>query len=148
MDTIIKSGTIVTVTDEYVADIGIKDGKIVSIGADLGSDGTIIDAKGKLVLPGMIDAHVHLQLPFGGTVSVDSFETGTRAAAAGGVTTVIDFAIQMTGQNLKEVIKARKAEADGNVHVDYSLHGGIGNWNEQTRDQIKEIIKEGISSFK
>jgi dihydropyrimidinase len=148
LDTIIKNGTIVTATEEYVADLGIKGGKIVAIGADLGSEGEIIEAKGKYIMPGMIDAHVHFQLPFGGTVSADSFETGTRSAAAGGVTTVIDFAIQKTGEDLKEVIKARKAEADGNVHVDYSLHGGMGNWNEQTKKQIKSIIKEGISSFK
>jgi dihydropyrimidinase len=148
LDTIIKNGTIVTATEEYVADVGIKDGKIIAIGADLGSEGEVIDAKGKYVMPGMIDAHVHFQLPFSGTVSADSFETGTRSAAAGGVTTVIDFAIQKTGEDLKEVIKARKAEADGNVHVDYSLHGGMGNWNEKTRKQIKSIIQEGISSFK
>ncbi|OLS19795.1 MAG: D-hydantoinase [Candidatus Heimdallarchaeota archaeon LC_3] len=148
MDTIIKGGTIVTANDQFVADLGIKDGKIVTIGTDLGSASEIIDASGKFVMPGMIDAHVHFQFPFGGTVSSDSFETGTRSAAAGGVTTVVDFAIQKSGENLKEVIAARKAEADGNVYVDYSLHGGIGNWNEMTRKQIKSIIEEGISSFK
>jgi dihydropyrimidinase len=149
LDTIIKNGTIVTATEEYVADIGIKDGKIVVIGADLGSEGEIVDAKGKYVMPGMIDAHVHFQLPFGGTVSADSFETGTRAAAAGGVTSVIDFAglAIKKGTKLSEAIKARRAEADGNVHVDYSLHGAITDWISQGKE-LPRIIKDGISSFK
>ena len=150
MDSIIKGGTLVTASEKYAADIGIEDGKIKLIGKDLTPEnGTeIIDATGKYVMPGMIDAHVHLSLPFCGTISADSFETGTRAAAAGGVTTVVDFAIQTKGGTLKESINKRKAEADGEVHVDYSLHGGITDWNERTRTELSEIIKEGISSFK
>ncbi|MHA2298889.1 MAG: dihydropyrimidinase [Candidatus Hodarchaeales archaeon] len=148
MDLIIKGGTIITTTEKYVADVGIEDGKIKVIG-DLASGNGIktIDATGKLIMPGFIDAHVHLSLPFSGTISADTFETGTRAAAAGGVTTVVDFAIQTKGSSLKEAIKSRKAEADGEVFVDYSLHGGITDW-ENTKSELPAIINEGISSFK
>ncbi|MFW9917321.1 MAG: dihydropyrimidinase [Candidatus Thorarchaeota archaeon] len=150
MDSIIKGGTLVTADEKFVADIGIENGKIKLIGRDLTANSSteIIDASGKLVMPGMIDAHVHLSLPFCGTISADSFETGTRAAAAGGVTTVVDFAIQAKGSPIKEAIMNRKAQAEGEVHVDYSLHGGITDWNESTRTELSEIINGGISSFK
>ncbi len=150
IDSIIKGGKLVTASEKYVADIGIKNGKIKSIGKDLTPDnGTeILDATGKTVMPGMIDAHVHLSLPFCGTVSADTFDTGTRAAAAGGITTIIDFAIQSKGSTIKEAIKNRKGLADGEVHVDYALHGGITDWNEKTRRELPEIINQGISSFK
>ncbi len=149
MDLIIKGGTIVTASETYVADIGVEDGKIEVIGNLTPDNGTeVIEATGKQVMPGFIDAHVHLSLPFSGTISADTFETGTRAAAAGGVTTIVDFAIQAKGISLKETIRNRKVEADGEVHVDYSLHGGITDWNESTKTELPEIIKEGISSFK
>ena len=150
MDLIVKGGTLVTAYEKISADVGIENGKIKAIGNLVADNGTeIIDATGKLVLPGFIDAHVHLSLPFSGTISADTFETGTRAAAAGGVTTVIDFAIQSKGTTLKETIDKRKAEADGEVIVDYSLHGGITDWNENTKKELPDIIKkEGISSFK
>lgn len=150
MDSIIKGGKVVTASEKYVSDIGIKDGKIKSIGKDLAPDnGTeIVDATGKIVMPGMIDPHVHLSLPFCGTVSADTFETGTRAAAAGGVTTIIDFAIQLKGSTIKEAIKNRREQADGEVHVDYALHGGLTDWNENTKRELLEIINQGISSFK
>src|SRR5689334_21596663 len=95
-DTIIQNGSIVTATDTYQADIGIANGKIAAIGKDLPKQNTsrLLDAAGKLVLPGGIDVHTHLDMPFGGTTSADDFETGTRAAAFGGTTTLIDFAIQ------------------------------------------------------
>jgi dihydropyrimidinase len=150
MDLIIKGGNIITASENYIADIGIEEGKIKSIGQDLIPDSSteIVDAHGKLVMPGMIDAHVHLSLPFCGTVSADTFETGTRAAAAGGVTTVVDFAIQSRGSTLREAIKSRRALADGEVHVDYALHGGLTDWNENTKKELEVVIKEGISSFK
>ncbi|MHA2224583.1 MAG: dihydropyrimidinase [Candidatus Hodarchaeales archaeon] len=150
MDLIVKGGTLVTASDKFIADIGIENGRIKAIGNLESASGTeIIDATGKLIMPGFIDAHVHLSLPFSGSVSADTFETGTRAAAAGGVTTVIDFAIQSKGTTLKETISKRKAEADGEVIVDYSLHGGITDWNENTKAELPDIIKkEGISSFK
>ena len=150
MDSIVKGGTIITAHEEYKADIGIKDGKIATIGKDLkGNDNTkIIDATGKIVMPGMIDGHVHLSLPFGGTISSDTWQTGTRAAAAGGITTVLDFAIQSSGDSLAETIRKRKEEADGDVFVDYGLHGGIASWNEDIKAEIGPMCREGITTFK
>ncbi|MEW5693105.1 MAG: dihydropyrimidinase [Candidatus Hydrogenedentota bacterium] len=150
-DLIINNGKVVTAKDSFKADVGIKNGKILAIGERLkGNSRTeIIDAKGKLVMPGAIDVHVHLQLPFCGTVSADDFENGTKAAACGGVTTVIDYAIQTKGSTITEAIKARKKEAETKVCVDYSLHGGITDWNDRTQKEVGEIIKkEGIPSFK
>ena len=150
MDTIIKNGTIVTAYDEYVADIGIKNGKIVHLGINLPPENntTVIDATGLLIFPGAIDAHVHLHHPLGGSYSADDFETGTRAAAAGGVTTIIDFAIPRKGESLIDTINKRKKDANGKVYVDYSLHGGITDWSDSVRSEMHEAIKEGISSFK
>src|ERR1035441_981899 len=103
-DTIIKNGSVVTATDTYTADVAIANGKINAIGIDLPAQNAtnILDASGKLVLPGGIDVHTHLDMPFGGTTSADDFETGTRAAAFGGTTTLIDFAIQYKGQPLRQ----------------------------------------------
>ncbi|MHA2356697.1 MAG: amidohydrolase family protein [Candidatus Thorarchaeota archaeon] len=104
LDLIIKNGKIVTVSDTYTADIGVSEGKIVTIGQSLADNGAkVVDAKGKYVFPGGIDVHVHLQLPFSGTISADDFENGTKAAACGGVTTVLDFAIQTKGSSIKYV---------------------------------------------
>ena len=103
-DTIIANGSVVTATDTYVADVAIADGKISAIGKDLPRDNAtkVLDAANKYVLPGGIDVHTHLDMPFGGTTSADDFETGTRAAAFGGTTTLIDFAIQYKGQPLRK----------------------------------------------
>ena len=102
-DTLIENGTVVTATDTYAADVAITGGKITAIGQGLPRENTtrVLDAKGKYVMPGGIDVHTHLDMPFGGTTSADDFETGTRAAAFGGTTTLIDFAIQYKGQTLR-----------------------------------------------
>jgi dihydropyrimidinase len=150
MDLIIKGGEVFTEDENYTADIGIEEGKIKQIEKDLAPDNRtkVIDASEKLVMPGMVDAHVHLSLPVKGTVTSDTFETGTRAAAAGGVTTVVDFAVPSKGTALKEEIKKRRALADGDVYVDYALHGGITDWNENIKRELRDVVKEGISSFK
>ncbi|MHA2501656.1 MAG: dihydropyrimidinase, partial [Candidatus Kariarchaeaceae archaeon] len=151
MDTIIKGGTIVTTNEKFIADIGIKGGKIHSIADNLSGNGEtkVIDATGMLVMPGMIDAHVHLQLPFGGTVSADSWATGTRAAAAGGVTTVVDFAIPRNrADSLIDTVNNQKAEAKDNAYVDYSTHGAITRWEEDTIAEIGPLVEQGITSFK
>jgi len=150
LDLIIKNGKIVTASDTYVADVGVIDGKIDTLGANLnpGANTQVIDAKGKYVFPGGIDVHVHLQLPFSGTVSADDFENGTKAAACGGVTTVIDFAIQTKGKSIMEAVKARRAEADSKVCVDYGLHAAITDWNDKTQAEIKTVIDYGIPTFK
>ncbi|MHA2043074.1 MAG: dihydropyrimidinase [Candidatus Thorarchaeota archaeon] len=149
LDLIIKNGKIVTVSDTYSADIGVSKGKIVAIAQNLPNNGAeMVDAKGKYVFPGGIDVHVHLQLPFSGTISADDFENGTKAAACGGVTTVLDFAIQTKGSSIMEAVEARRAEADPKVCVDYGLHAAITDWNDQTQKEIKKIIDYGIPTFK
>ena len=148
MDLIIKNGTVVTDSETFKADIGISNGKIEIIGQDLNGADQIIDATGQYVMPGGLDVHVHLQLPFCGTVSADDFITGTKAAAAGGITTIVDFAIQSKGNTLTDAVKSRKKEADGKVCVDYSLHGGITDWNDRTKSELKSLVKEGIVSYK
>jgi len=150
LDTIVKGGTITTASESYIGDIGIANGKIVALGRDLQSDNgaNVIDAKGKQVLPGAIDVHVHLQLPFCGTVSADDFESGTRAAARGGVTTVIDFAIQDVDKGLMAGIEKRMAEADPKVAVDYSLHSIIIKWSDKIEKEMKKVVDSGIPSFK
>lgn len=149
MDTIIKNGNIITSIDNYTADIAIKDGKIDAIGKNLDTAGAkeVIDATGKYVMPGAIDVHVHLELPFCGTVSKDDFENGTKAAACGGVTTLIDYAIQQKGQSVLEAVEQRRKQADGKVSVDYSLHAGITDWKVASKD-IDKLVKSGITSYK
>jgi dihydropyrimidinase len=149
MELIIKNGIVVTASDIYRADIGVNKGKIVEIADDIAvkKGGEALDAKGMYVMPGGIDVHVHLELPFCGTVSKDDFENGTKAAACGGLTTLIDYGIQQKGHAVMEAIKARREKADERVCIDYSLHGGITDW-EKARGEMDELIDYGISSFK
>jgi dihydropyrimidinase len=146
MDTIIKNGKIITAIDTFNADIGITEGKITTIAKKIpdeeGKD--IIDAKGFMVMPGGIDVHVHLELPFCGTVSKDDFENGTKAGACGGLTMLIDYAI---GASVKKAVDERRKQADPKVCIDYSLHGGIIDW-ETAKNEIDDLVKEGIPTFK
>jgi dihydropyrimidinase len=145
----ILNGTIVTAIDEYTADLRIEGGRIVAIGKGVADHCTErIDARGLLVLPGGIDAHTHFDLPFGGTVSADDFETGTRAAAFGGTTTCIDFATQYKGQTLRQGLDAWRAKAEGKVCVDYAFHMIVGDVNPQSLADMKDVVDEGITSFK
>ena len=147
--TIIKNGTLVTGEGREKADIGIEHGKITAVGQNLHDEkAKVIDASDKLVLPGGIDVHVHLQLPFCGTVSADGFENGTKAAACGGVTTLIDFAIQKKGETLMEAIEQRRAEADSVVCIDYGLHAVSTAWSEAVKREMRDIVDYGIPSFK
>ncbi len=150
MSTIIKGGTLVTESDLFKADLVMDKEKIVAIGRNFKPQpGTeVIDARGKYVMPGGIDAHVHFQLPFCGTVSADDFVNGTKAAACGGVTTVIDYAIQAKGKPVMEAVKNRRGEADGKVCVDYSLHAGLTDWNEKSRSDLKKLVDYGIPTIK
>jgi dihydropyrimidinase len=149
MDLIIKNGTLVTASDIYRADMGIKNQKISVIADSLEAERgcEVIDAKGMYILPGGIDVHVHLELPFCGSVSKDDFENGTKAAACGGLTTLIDYGIQQKGHSVMEAIRARREKADGKVCIDYSLHGGITDW-EIARKEMDELVAYGIPSFK
>src|SRR5258708_789094 len=127
-ETIIRNGSVVTATDTYIADVAIANGKITAIGTDLASSSAgqsatkILDASGKLVLPGGIDVHTHLDMPFGGTTSADDFETGTRAAAFGGTTTLIDFAIQDFGEGLYPAFERWMKRAEGEAVLGYPFH--------------------------
>jgi dihydropyrimidinase len=149
MDFLIKNGRIVTAQRAFGSDIAVNNGKIVSIRKNIKLDAkTVIDARGMLIFPGVIDAHVHFQLPAGGTITAEDFSDGTKAASCGGVTTIIDFAIQKKGQTLSQAIRDRCKEADGKVAIDYALHAVPTVWNERTRDEIKKIAAGGISTFK
>lgn len=150
MDLIIKNGTIITTSESYVADIAVKDGKVVAIGTGFCEEGAeVVDASGKLVLPGAIDAHTHLAMPFGGTVSADSYLAGTRAAACGGVTTVFDYPMQRKGHGIIETIKGRQEICDPEACVDYAFHCIITDLNEGAiLDEFKAAVDYGITSFK
>jgi dihydropyrimidinase len=150
MSLLIKNGRIVTATDDYIGDVLIEGEKIVAVGRNLTAmaAATIIDATGLLVLPGGIDPHVHLDMPFMGTFSSDTHETGTRAALYGGTTTVIDFVLQTQGHSLKEALAQWNSRARGTAVGDYSFHMAVTDYNENTRAEIREMIEEGITSFK
>ena len=145
----IVNGTIVTATDRYVGDLRIDNGRIVAIGAGVTDSCTEkVDAAGLLVLPGGVDAHTHFALPFGGTVSADDFETGTRAAAFGGTTTCIDFAVQYKGQSLREGIDNWHARAEGKATSDYAFHMIMGDVTPSSLQEMRRVVDEGITSFK
>src|ERR1700720_2234785 len=131
-DILITNGDVVTSTDTYAADVAIRGGKVDAIGKSLPREnaGNIIDAAGKYVLPGGIDVHTHLDMPFGGTHSSDDFETGTRAAAFGGTTTIVDFAIQARGTRMRDALDTWGKKADGKAVVDYGFHMIMTDFND------------------
>ncbi|GAB2827446.1 dihydropyrimidinase [Ferruginibacter profundus] len=150
MSVLIKNGNIITATDNYIADIFIEGEVVKIIGKDLSvtADKTI-DATGKLVFPGGIDPHVHLDMPFMGTYSSDNYETGTRAALYGGTTMVIDFILQKQGNSLHDALNEWKGRSDNNCVGDYSFHMAVTDFNDHTKTEIKDFIDaEGITSFK
>jgi dihydropyrimidinase len=146
-DLVITNGRLVTPEAITRADLGITGGQIAAIGKSLSGVDTI-DATGKLVLPGAIDEHVHLEMPVGEFASSDDFFTGTVAAACGGTTTVIDFAEPKAGQPLAEALAERRARADGKVVIDYGLHMTISCADDKTLLQIPASIEAGAASFK
>jgi dihydropyrimidinase len=152
MRTLITNGHIVTAVDSYIADILIENETVAVIGKNLASiTGTVdrtIDASGKLVIPGGIDPHTHLDLPFGGASSSDDFDTGTKAAAFGGTTTIIDFAVQYKGQALNEALDVWFAKAQGKATIDYGFHLIVTDLPDERLPELKSLISQGISSFK
>jgi dihydropyrimidinase len=149
MTTIIKNGRIITATDDYAADIFIDGESIALIGENLSAKADkTIDAKGKLVIPGAIDPHVHMQLPFGGTVSSDDFESGSRAAAFGGTTTMIDFAIQFKGKTFQQTIDDWHAKAAGKCAIDYGYHLAITEFESHHKKEFQKVVDQGITTFK
>jgi dihydropyrimidinase len=149
-DTIIGNGAVVTATDTYVADVAIHAGKIVAIGKDLPRENAkkVLDASEKYVLPGGIDVHTHLDMPFGGTTSADDFETGTRAAAFGGTTTLIDFAIQYKGQALRQAFDAWMNKASSKAVCDYAFHCIVTDIGGGQLQEMTDLVGEGVTSFK
>ncbi len=149
MKILIKNGRIVTAVDDYSADILVEDGRITVIGARLDMEADkIIDAANRLVIPGGIDPHTHMELPFGGTASSDDFRTGTIAAAHGGTTTIIDFAVQYHGQSLVEAVDNWHRKAEGKTAIDYSFHLITTELPDEKIPEMKQLIREGVTSFK
>lgn len=149
-DTIIRNGSVVTATDTYVADVAITNGKIAAVGANLPTQNAteILDASNKLVMPGGIDVHTHLDMPFGGTTSADDFETGTRAAAFGGTTTLIDFAIQYKGQPLRQAFDTWMSKASSKAVCDYAFHCIVTDISGGQLAEMNDLVHEGVTSFK
>jgi dihydropyrimidinase len=152
MRTLITNGTIVTAEGSQSADVLIDGETIAAIGTDLGGAGMTadetIDAAGRWVIPGAIDVHTHMELPFGGTFAKDTFETGTRAAAFGGTTTIVDFAVQTRGASLRDGLDAWHAKAEGNAVADYGFHMIMSDVNDDTLKEMDTLVAEGVPDFK
>lgn len=149
MDMVIKNGTIVTATEMFKADLAITNEKISEIAANIEAGAAkVVDATGKLILPGAIDAHTHLAMPFGGTISSDDYFAGTRAAACGGTTTVFDFVLQDFGETMVDAVKRRDKLCAGKAAVDYSYHVAIKDVSNGLIDTIEDAVKFGVPSFK
>ena len=151
MGTLIKNGTVTSSRESKRADVLIEGETIAAVGPNLPTaDHQIIDATNLLVLPGGIDVHTHLDMPFGGTVSADDYETGTRAAAIGGTTTVIDFCLQSMGKPMAHALDIWNKKAEGNACIDYSLHMAVTDLgpNDAWLDEIDGMVRHGITSFK
>jgi dihydropyrimidinase len=149
MSILITNGRIITATDDYVGDIFIESDRITAIGTALPmtADRTI-DARGKLVFPGGIDVHTHLDMPFGGSTSADDFETGTIAAAHGGTTSIVDFAIQYRGQTLHHAWETWMKKAEGRAAIDYGFHMIMTELNDQVELEMDALVRQGVTSFK
>ncbi|GHH36069.1 dihydropyrimidinase [Streptomyces candidus] len=149
--TLITGGLVITAAEEVHADVLIEGSRIAALatpGTQNWTADRVVDATGKYVIPGGVDAHTHMEMPFGGTFAADSFESGTRAAAWGGTTTIIDFAIQSPGQSLRTGLDAWHAKADGKCAIDYGFHMILSDVNESSLKEMDGLVAEGISSFK
>ena len=155
MRTLISGGTAVSSTGTQAAEVLVEDERIVALAAPgspvvtaFAAGARLIDASGRLVVPGGIDAHTHMELPFGGTFSSDTFETGARAAAWGGTTTIVDFAVQRKGEALRSGLDTWLAKAEGNCAIDYGFHMIVSDVNEQSCKEMDVLVNEGVTSYK
>ena len=149
MKVLIRNGNVITAVDNYLADVLIDDGKVAVIGANLTLEADrTIDASGKLVIPGGIDPHTHMELPFGGTFASDDFRTGTIAAAHGGTTTIIDFAVQYHGESLIQAVDNWHKKAEGRTAIDYGFHLITTDLPDERVPEMRQLINEGVMSFK
>ncbi|MEU9065937.1 dihydropyrimidinase [Streptomyces sp. NPDC048306] len=152
--TVIRGGLVVTASDEIHADVLIEDGRVAALAAtgtpaaEAFTAERVMDASGKYVIPGGVDGHTHMEMPFGGTYAADTFETGTRAAAWGGTTTIVDFAIQSVGHSLRSGLDAWHAKAEGNCAIDYAFHMIVSDVNQKTLKEMDLLVEEGVTSFK
>jgi dihydropyrimidinase len=149
-DTLIRNGTVVTARETIAADVLIEGDRIREVRASIPAQAArkVIDATGLYVMPGGIDAHTHLDMPFGGTTSADDFETGTRAAAFGGTTSIIDFAIQARATRMREALDAWWRKAEGRACIDYGLHMIVTDLGEAGLEDMDDMVREGVASFK
>ncbi|MGH9862820.1 MAG: dihydropyrimidinase [Candidatus Acidiferrales bacterium] len=149
-DTLIEGGTVVTAADSYRSDVGLADGRIAAIAPSLPRESArqVLSAEGCLVIPGGIDVHTHLDMPFGGTTSADDFESGTIAAAFGGTTTLIDFAIQYKGQTLRTAFETWMKKAEGRAAIDYAFHCIMTDLPDARLEEMDALVREGVASFK
>jgi dihydropyrimidinase len=148
MRKLVQGGTVVTATESSPADVLIDDEEIVAVGSLGDVDAEVIDAAGCYVLPGLIDNHTHMAMPFGGTVSIDDYDTGTRAAAAGGTTCIVDFVIQQHPDGLRSSLEEWQERANGAAHVDYGFHMAITQADDATLADMERMVEEGICTFK
>jgi dihydropyrimidinase len=149
MGLLIKNGTVVNADSTLSADVLVEGSTIREVRSGISPDGhTVVDASGLLVLPGGIDAHTHLDMPFGGTTSADDFETGTRAAAIGGTTTIVDFAIQARGTKMRSALDAWWKKAEGKACIDYGLHMIVTDLGTSGLEDMDDMVREGVASFK
>ncbi|RAJ47080.1 dihydropyrimidinase [Kitasatospora sp. SolWspMP-SS2h] len=149
--TVITGGLVVTAAEETHADVLVEDGRVVALalpGSQRWHAERVFDASGKYVVPGGVDAHTHMEMPFGGTRASDTFETGTRAAAWGGTTTIVDFAVQTKGAPLRAGLDDWHAKADGRCAIDYAFHMIVSDVNAATLDEMPGLVGEGVTSFK
>ncbi|MFK0216167.1 dihydropyrimidinase [Streptomyces sp. NPDC090298] len=149
--TLIRGGLVVTASDETHADVLIEHGRVVALAAPGSQQWTadqVIDASQKYVIPGGVDAHTHMELPFGGTFASDTFETGTRAAAWGGTTTIVDFAVQSRGDSLRAGLDAWHEKAEGKCAIDYAFHMIMSDVNKSTLKEMPKLVQQGVPSFK
>jgi len=148
--TLIRNGTVVTARESTRADVLIEDGRIADVRPDIPAEwaAKAIDATGMYVIPGGIDAHTHLDMPFGGTTSADDFETGTRAAAFGGTTTIVDFAIQARGTRMRDALDTWWKKADGRACIDFGLHMIVTDLGQAGLEDMDDMVREGVASFK
>jgi dihydropyrimidinase len=148
-DVILRGGTIVTAEGSFPAEVAIAGGRIEAVGVDLPDDGAeVVDVGGRLLMPGFIDAHTHMDMPFGGTITADDWDTGTAAALAGGTTMIVDFSLQEVGDSLADAIATWHGKAEGKTHIDYGLHVAIANLTEDIKAEIPTLPDKGVCTVK
>ena len=147
-DVNLRGGTVVTADGTFDADIAIRDGRIATVGTLPGDAAETVDVSGLLVMPGFIDAHTHMDMPFGGTITADDWDTGTAAAVAGGTTTIVDFALQDEGRSLGDAIDTWQGKAFGKTHIDFGLHVAICDLTDAVKAEIPSLPERGVCTVK